>query len=547
MGKFNTPTSRSAHVTSPVRTTAKQPDTHTYEGGAGYTRDARSELFVLGVSLMANEARNSFYEDARDRDERFASLVANLAVSPAHSDRTWVKDFLVWLRTEANIRTAALLGAVEFVHAQSLAGPHMHTGLARYVVRGVAQRADEPGELLAIAAQRHGRNFPMALKRGVADAATRLYTQRSWMKWDGKRNGFTFADVLQLTHPRPGDETQEALFRHILNVRYDPNPVIVPGDLFAIRARQKMEDTPVEERVLETTQFSKAGMTWENVAGWLQRPLRADEWGKLIPTMGYMALLRNLRNMEQAGISWQAADQIIARLQDPEEVARSRQLPMRFLSAYRAVQGLNFSGALERALDLSLANVPALEGNTLILVDRSGSMFSRTSSQTELTYADSAALFGTALFQRSNQNGQEATLVEFGSSSRDLRLLRGEALLTSVRDRFSEMGGTNTAEAIRKHLVTTGPYRHTRVVLVTDEQAFPSEFGFGFGRSRYSVDDLVPDNVPMYTHNLVGYRTGHAPSGGRNRHTFAGLSDASFKLIPLLEAGESANWPWLHE
>ncbi len=48
----------------------------------------------------------------------------------------------------------------------------------------------------------------------------------------------------------------------------------------------------------------------------------------------------------------------------------------------------------------------------------------------------------------------------------------------------------------------------------------------------------------MYTWNLAGYRPGHGPSGARNRHAFGGLTDAAFRLVPLLEAGANAVWPW---
>ena len=37
---------------------------------------------------------------------------------------------------------------------------------------------------------------------------------------------------------------------------------------------------------------------------------------------------------------------------------------------------------------------------------------------------------------------------------------------------------------------------------------------------------------------------GHAPSGSGNRHTFGGLTDQAFRMIPLLEAGRNAAWPW---
>lgn len=54
----------------------------------------------------------------------------------------------------------------------------------------------------------------------------------------------------------------------------------------------------------------------------------------------------------------------------------------------------------------------------------------------------------------------------------------------------------------------------------------------------------MPADVPVYTWNLAGYRVGHAPSGSENRHTFGGLSGAAFRMVPLLEAGRSADWPW---
>ena len=48
----------------------------------------------------------------------------------------------------------------------------------------------------------------------------------------------------------------------------------------------------------------------------------------------------------------------------------------------------------------------------------------------------------------------------------------------------------------------------------------------------------------MYTWNLAGYQAGHAPSGSRQRHTFGGLTDQAFRMIPLLEAGRDCAWPW---
>src|SRR3954451_21080564 len=117
-------------------------------------------------------------------------------------------------------------------------------------------------------------------------------------------------------------------------------------------------------------------------------------WQSVIGSMGYMALLRNLRNFDEAGVPDDVAASVPARLADPEEVARSRQLPLRFLSAYRAVPSLRWAWARDQALGLSLAGVPSPPGRTLVLVDRSGSMFGPLSRRSQLNRADAAALFG---------------------------------------------------------------------------------------------------------------------------------------------------------
>jgi hypothetical protein len=136
-------------------------------------------------------------------------------------------------------------------------------------------------------------------------------------------------------------------------------------------------------------------------------------------------------------------------------------------------------------------------------------------------------VFGAALAVRA----QRADLIEFGTGSRAVRFRRGESVLRVV-DRFDALGGTNTADAVRRH------YRgQDRVVIITDEQAWS-------GWSAAEPTQAVPADVPVYTWNLAGYRFGHGPSGVGRRHTFGGLTDAGFAMIPLLEAGESGSWPF---
>lgn len=100
-------------------------------------------------------------------------------------------------------------------------------------------------------------------------------------------------------------------------------------------------------------------MTWEAVAGWLQGPMDAAAWEAVIPSMGVMALARNLRNFDEAGVSDEVAETVARKIADPEQVTKSRMLPMRFYSAFNAAPSLRWGHALERALTASMANIPS--------------------------------------------------------------------------------------------------------------------------------------------------------------------------------------------
>ncbi|MGC0327321.1 hypothetical protein RKD23_000311 [Streptomyces sp. SAI-170] len=503
------------------------PDLRGYAGGPAFVREPREELFLLAVGNFVSQ--RTFYESGEERDDRFLRLVGELAVQ----DPVWTAGLLRWLRGEGNMRTASLVGAATYVRARLDAG--VCAGPSnRSVIDSVLQRADEPGELLAYWVAAYGRKVPQPVKRGIADGVRRLYTSRSLLKYDTASKNFRFGDVLNLVHasPDPDKPWQGPLFRYALDRRHHPEQAVAPASDHVLTAHRALMEMPADERRAVVTgpggseRLAAAGMTWEALAGWLHGPMDAAVWEAVIPTMGPMALVRNLRNFDEAGVSDEVAEQVAARLSDASEVARSRQFPFRYLAAHRHAPSQRWAAALERALGHSLANVPSLPGRTLILVDRSDSMFWDTvSERSTLSRADAAAVFGTALALRA----EHADLVEFGWSSRAVAFERGEPVL-EVLQRFHSLGGTQTAMAVRAHY-----RRHDRVLIVTDEQAAPY--------SRGGPAEPVPADVPVYTWNLAGYRPAHGPAGP-HRHTFGGLTDAAFRMVGLIEAGRESAWPW---
>lgn len=543
MSKFNT-VNKPYRNNDPIQTTSLTSNTTTHQGGPGFGRDAKSELFLLAVTNMVGET--TFYETADSRDARFEALCAEVAVT----DGEWFLDFIRWLRYRANMRSASLVAACAGVRARLL----VKLGDNRRFISAILARADEPGELIAYWRSRFGQKVPSAVQRGINDAITGmsngesvgqgpLYSEYSLLKYDTDSHGYRFADVIALTHVKPVTTEQSNLFSYAMARRYDREwaPLSSRADVLPmIKANRHLRQLSIKDPgvLLSTQLLHRAGMTWEDVLSLAGNRLdKRALWEALIPTMGFMALLRNLRNFDEAGVSDEVAQQVIAKLTDPRQVARSRQLPLRFLSAYRNAPSVRWSYPLEQALQLSLSNIPQLIGKTLILVDTSGSMHSRLSAKSDLLRWDAATMFGLAMAQRCDA----ATVVSFSNTTKEFIARKGESLLPQIlrwqQAGFFMGGGTNTIGALAEYQNQAWD----RIVILTDEQV--GQFAGYWGRPHESVDTIVAPTTPLYTWNLAGYQAGHT-SSKPNRHTFGGLSDAAFSMVPLMEDSKVGRWPW---
>jgi hypothetical protein len=520
MARFNKPVS-TPRISQPIVSTAN-PSARTGNNAPGFTRDAKGELFTLAVSNFVG--MDTFYEAGVARDARFKTLIHEVAAT----DPQWMTRLLPWLRNEANMRTASMVGAVEAVRSMLV----NKTPGGRALVNSVLVRADEPGEMLGYwKAAYPGDQLPKPIKRGVKDAVKRLYNEYSALKYDTASHAFRFGDVIELVHPDPATPEQSTLFRHMIERRH--NREGIPSSLTMIHANAKLRELALRlpEMLTDAGNLKQAGMTWEDVlslAG--NRISKKDLWEALIPTMGYMALLRNLRNFDEAGIGVQAANQVKHHLTDPGAVSKSRQLPMRFLSAFRAVSNVRWHEPLEQALQYSLDNMPQFAGRTLILIDTSGSMDNKMSDRSELRRWDAAAIFGLALSQRC----EHADVVSFSDCSKVFPLQKGASLLVMLaafRRGYFQNRGTSTEAAVRSNFKG-----HDRVIILTDEQANY--------HSHYDVAAAVPSHIPVITFNLAGYRVGHMESGSPTRITIGGLSDSAFKLLPVLERRAAGQWPF---
>jgi len=548
MGKF---TSVRPRVTGPVTTTGPAL---THEGNTAYKRDERSELFMLAISNMVGE--DSFYEKAGERDQRFRDLIGAVA----RTDPDWVAAFIPWLRTEAGMRSASVVAAAEYALARRAPGAAPATHTTRQVIDSALARPDEPCEFIAYWRSRAGiRSLPGGVQRGVADAITRLYNERAALKYDGVGSLWRQIDAVALAKPYPAGPWQADLFDYLADRRWNREQVRVTDrlpTLSAYRAAMVMSEKDRRAYFLaDPERLRKAGMTWEQLSS--LGPMDKAAWEAIIPSMGAMALVRNLRNFDEAGVSDAAAQRVIAKLTNLEDIRRSRQFPFRFYTAYRQVPSLRWGHALEIALRLSCVNIPSLPGRTAILVDTSASMQQPVSGKSVVRHVDVGALFGVALAAA----GNDVTLCGFADGLFHHQLAAGGSVLKQTEAfcaRVGEVGhGTQALEAVAavlKAAPDTGsgaPLR--RIVVVSDMQTmaarrgswayYPAVWGRAASNNQ-TLSDIVPAGINLFAWNTAGYANTQIDSTRTGRFELGGFSDKCFQVMALLDRGVSCGWHW---
>ncbi|RYY35844.1 MAG: TROVE domain-containing protein, partial [Sphingobacteriaceae bacterium] len=353
-----------------------------YVGSKAFTLSPEMELYTAVVTWSLND---SFYEKDEARLVRLQKLIT--ACNPV-----FVGKLAVYARTKMYMRSVPLVLVTE------LAKLHSGDNLVARVTDGVIGRADEITELLAcyeLLNERTGtkklNRLSKQLQKGLSTAFNR-FDEYQFGKYN-RDGAIKLRDALFLVHPKAKDDLQQVLFNKI-----------VSGDL----------QTPYTWE----TELSALGQIGFDSDEAKAEAFRA-KWEELIDSgkLGYMALLRNLRNIQEAGVSYAHFEKVCARLANADEVARAKQFPFRYLAAYRELinpavtkvpaqsfvkkltalmQGQNkgYTGelleALEKAVQASAANIKGFDHETRVLLacDVSGSMQVPVSAKSKILLYD---------------------------------------------------------------------------------------------------------------------------------------------------------------
>ena len=505
--------------------TGKSTKTVNHEGSVAYKLNAEMELYSAVATSMGSD---NCYEKDSEKLNRIKRLISQ--VSPE-----FVAKLAVYARTQMHLRTIPMVLTVE------LAKIHSGDDLISRMVKKVVDRADELSELLATYQSLNSRKgvkklgkLSNQLKKGLAECFYK-FDEYQFSKYNKSGNEVKLRDVLFLTHPKPRTLEEAELFRKIANDE------LATADTW-------------ETNISQAGQVASSDEEKDN--------LKKEAWERLINErkLGYMAMLRNLRNIVNVNVSNETMNNVISYLTNEKAVANSKQLPFRFLAAYREFAdgpnrrsyGYNNSkantsihtgailDALEEAVKLSSKNLPFnTTDNVLIAVDVSGSMEEAITPKSSIERYDIGLLMAMTLQHKCRY----VTSGFFGDTWKAVQLPKDNILrnVNELHKREGEVGySTNGYTVLQWALQQKENY--DKVIMFTDCQMWNShDTSRNSGIPKYWNEYKKKNpNAKLYLFDLAGHGNTPIQVNENDVYLIAGFSDKIWDVLNAIENGESA-------
>lgn len=347
----------------------------------------------------------NFYEDGEYIASRIFNLVGQVSTEVAAAIAVEARD-VHYLRHVPLLICCAMIKH----HSGAIVGD---------TIAHVIQRADELSEIYSLAQKLFPQNYKSLkqLKRGVATAFHK-FDAYDFAKYKNKGKDFTLRDAMFLSHPIPNPDEAE-LFKKIAN-----NTLEVPD-------------------------------TWETSLS--SGEDKQGTWMRLIgeKKLGGLALLRNLRNMQQVGVPIQVLRNAI------RQHKFNRVLPFRFVAAAKYAPDLK--PELEEAMFRITESLPKLQGKTLLLIDHSASMDCALSGKSDMNRFDAACAL--AMILREICDGIQ--IFCFNEHVVKVKPRRGFALRDEI-DNCTDFGMTYLGNAVHQ----MSSINAERLIVITDEQSY---------------------------------------------------------------------------
>ena len=428
----------------------------THQGGTGIKFKPELEL----VGLLATGLDGRFYEKENERESRLVSVIKEVG----KKDPELVAKALVYARSVMGQRSVTHVGSVAALSV--LSGNPLATRFFSKRDRkenkgGIIFRLDDMLEIVSYYFLRNpGKPLPNAIKRGFKRALENADAYEL-AKYQSKGKEFSLVDLVNMVHPKPTEKMQET-FKQLMT-----------GELKQFNTAED-KNTKSGQEVAEKV---KTGVITKEEAVEELKEAKAENWKQLIVdgTLGYLALLRNLRNIVE-----QTTDEVFEKalnmLTDEKRVRKSLVFPHQIDIAFEVLlkegnitqsRKVKLLTAVNKAYELSVPNLTELftHGRTAVVLDTSGSMTSGISLGK--TRINSSAVEKGALIAATLAKGIGADMYHFSTSCEQLTFNPLDSVNT-IKDfvvKRSYGGGTEFNSIFR-----TLKGKYDRVFVISDMQ-----------------------------------------------------------------------------
>lgn len=348
-----------------------------------------------------------------------------------------------------------------FIHGQKMMMP------SDYIFE-ICNRPDQMTELLSLYWKDGKKPIPAQLKKGLAKAFTR-FDEYQLAKYN-RDNPIKLRDILFLCHAKPKDKEQEFLWKKLIS-----SNLSIP-ETWETKLSSGMDKKESFQELLEK--------------------------GK----MGKLAIVRNLRNMFESGISKEIVEKELMRKSRPI-------LPFQFLAA--AKECPQWEDIIDKAMIQACEGKDKLDGTTVLLVDVSGSMNDPLSAKSTMKRMDAAC--GIAILLR--EICEQVAIYSFSNRIAVIPPRQGMALRDAII-KSQEHSGTNLRDA----LINIQSLPVKRVIVITDEQS--------------QNDPVKMNQEKKYIINVGSYQNGILNNS--NWLTITGFSEAVIDYIIEVEKSDES-------
>ena len=385
---------------APISNNASSVTSFSANGNIQFLKTAKLSLLEIASSVFYG--KDQFYNSSLELYRRMQSNIRSLV---AQDSFDYIANVVLFSRKQMDMRTYPIVLVVEF--AKELRVQNKTYVNMRKLVRETISRADELTELYSYALTIFGdkKSIPLSIKKGVADAFNK-FDEYQLSKYNGKNKSLALKDLIRIVHPVPKDTFQSNIFAKL------------------------MLDNLSTPYTWET-ELSANGQL--NAS---EQKTKTQIWTELVDSgkIGYMALLKNLRNIESC-MDQKLINKVVEIISNKDKVLRSKQFPMNFVTAYENVTNANIKTAISKAIHHSACNIPSMGKDICLLIDTSGSMGGKAITN--------AALFASMIIG-AHQDSKVTTIL-FNNNATEVK---GSSDWNEMIRLCKPTGGTNLQSAI---------------------------------------------------------------------------------------------------